>query len=235
MADHDIRRLTANEAEALDEAARLREHLDRCNTERQRLQADLADCAHRWEAAERALDQARDAARTGDRVALWDALDIPPSERPTAAHVPLDTAPGFNAGEPLTEQEIRSWALDAASRIGAGIDAPTVRDLEQTIIGTAERYADWIATGSTEAWDWRPEKSRGGPTTPEAGDAEARGYARAVAVLRDDNRYRNWWTADGGWQHEPTGRYWSPAARGHLADYVEAVEKPLPSPEASDA
>lgn len=49
------------------------------------------------------------------------------------------------------------------------------------------------------------------------------GYAQAVAYLRDDERYRNWWSGYGAWQHKPTGRYWDPAARGYLANYLETV------------
>lgn len=47
-----------------------------------------------------------------------------------------------------------AYDLTAAARTMAGRDldphpddAPTIRDLEQTTIGMAERYADWIATG----------------------------------------------------------------------------------------
>jgi hypothetical protein len=54
-------------------------------------------------------------------------------------------------------------------------------------------------------------------------DAARAGYAEAVARLRDDDRYRNWWSADGAWQHKPTGRYWDAPARKHLADYLETV------------
>jgi hypothetical protein len=53
--------------------------------------------------------------------------------------------------------------------------------------------------------------------------AYARGYAEAVARLRDNDRYRNWWSADGAWQHAPTGHYWNSTPRGHLADYLETV------------
>lgn len=49
------------------------------------------------------------------------------------------------------------------------------------------------------------------------------GYAAAVDRLRDDDRYRNWWTADGAWQHKPTGRYWDAPSRSHLAEYLETV------------
>jgi hypothetical protein len=54
-------------------------------------------------------------------------------------------------------------------------------------------------------------------------DATRAGYAEAVARLRDDGRYRNWWSADGAWQHQPTGRYWDAPARKYLADYLETV------------
>ena len=50
--------------------------------------------------------------------------------------------------------------------------------------------------------------------------AEQAGYARAVAVLRDDDRYQLWWTAR---PTLPADRYWTPEAREHLADYLETV------------
>lgn len=54
----------------------------------------------------------------------------------------------------------------------------------------------------------------------DVADAERRGYAQAIAKLRDDERFRHWWTA------QPTDhpcRYWGGTARGHLADYLEVV------------
>lgn len=53
-----------------------------------------------------------------------------------------------------------------------------------------------------------------------AADAERRGYAQAVATLRDDERYRHWWTAQPSDHPCP---YWGVTARGHLADYLEVV------------
>jgi hypothetical protein len=63
-------------------------------------------------------------------------------------------------------------------------------------------------------------------------DSEAfrAGYAQAVAQLRDDDRYSNWWSADGAWQHKPTGRYWDGVARGHLAEYLETIGPSIPIP-----
>ncbi|MFY1669513.1 hypothetical protein ACN27G_06095 [Plantactinospora sp. WMMB334] len=51
-------------------------------------------------------------------------------------------------------------------------------------------------------------------------DAHARGYADAVAVLRDDERYERWWTAR---EYPPDAQYWRAGARGHLADYLRIV------------
>jgi hypothetical protein len=64
--------------------------------------------------------------------------------------------------------------------------------------------------------------------------AHANGYAEAVARLRDDERYRNWW--------EPhlrllAGQRWQASARRHFADYLEAVAEPdqqLPTPHQTD-
>jgi hypothetical protein len=47
------------------------------------------------------------------------------------------------------------------------------------------------------------------------------GYAEAVARLRDDARYRNWWTAHPDQQFGTA--YWAPDGRQHLADYLETV------------
>jgi hypothetical protein len=47
------------------------------------------------------------------------------------------------------------------------------------------------------------------------------GYAEAVARLRDDERYRNWWTAHPDRQFGTA--YWAPDGRQHLADYLETV------------
>lgn len=52
--------------------------------------------------------------------------------------------------------------------------------------------------------------------------AEASGYVRAIAVLRDDERYRRWWSSNPG---ELDGRYWDGPGRRHLADYLEVVAK----------
>lgn len=51
---------------------------------------------------------------------------------------------------------------------------------------------------------------------------EARGYARAVAMLRDDQRYKRWWTKLA--PDFPDYRYWD-FGRGQLADYLETVER----------
>jgi hypothetical protein len=47
------------------------------------------------------------------------------------------------------------------------------------------------------------------------------GYAEAVARLRDDDRYRNWWTAHPEQQFGTA--YWAPDGRQHLAAYLETV------------
>lgn len=57
--------------------------------------------------------------------------------------------------------------------------------------------------------------------------AEQRGYARAVEILRDDQRYRDWWST------LPPGSpdiYWHGPGRRHLADYLETIAEPLPGP-----
>lgn len=53
------------------------------------------------------------------------------------------------------------------------------------------------------------------------GEAYAVGYAEAVARLRDDGRYRDWWTATP--ERSFGTAYWAPEGRQHLADYLETV------------
>lgn len=52
--------------------------------------------------------------------------------------------------------------------------------------------------------------------------SRAEGYARAVAILRDDERYRRWWTARDDAAPDSEA-YWKSGPRNHLADYLEAV------------
>lgn len=61
--------------------------------------------------------------------------------------------------------------------------------------------------------------------------AEARGYARAIAVLRDDARFERWWStlpAD-----DPANAYWERRGRNQLADYLEEIARDLPQLEKS--
>jgi hypothetical protein len=48
------------------------------------------------------------------------------------------------------------------------------------------------------------------------------GYARAIAILRDDARYDNWWSARE--PEDPRNAYWERYGRTQLADYLEMVE-----------
>jgi hypothetical protein len=52
--------------------------------------------------------------------------------------------------------------------------------------------------------------------------AEARGYARAVAALRDDERFRRWWAAEIE-VNEEVALWCGPPNRGHLARYLEVI------------
>ncbi len=63
--------------------------------------------------------------------------------------------------------------------------------------------------------------SEGRAANEPQSDRHAEGYAAAVAVLRDPDRYRNWWTAGHGPIAGPP--YWSADGRRHLADYLETV------------
>ncbi|MBM0235942.1 hypothetical protein JNW88_00370 [Micromonospora sp. ATA32] len=64
---------------------------------------------------------------------------------------------------------------------------------------------------------------------PANDDAEARGYARAVAVLRDDERYDHWWTRMT--PDHPEYGYWQ-IGRRHMADYLETIARDVTTPEA---
>lgn len=70
----------------------------------------------------------------------------------------------------------------------------------------------------------RPDPAADGPTL------RAEGFAEAVAMLRDDDRYADWWTKLP--QQDPAYGYWERPARRHLADYLETVKTPLPAAEA---
>lgn len=52
------------------------------------------------------------------------------------------------------------------------------------------------------------------------GGTYADGWRAAVAALRDDERYRHWWTAR---DYPPHDRYWESVPRNHLADYLRTV------------
>jgi hypothetical protein len=94
---------------------------------------------------------------------------------------------------------------------------PTLRD---RALAALDLVLDrWLADGD----------NAGGPLVdavlavlpPDRVAAHAAGYADAVAALRDDRRYGDWWTAPD--RALGIERYWSPEARGHLADYLETV------------
>lgn len=80
-----------------------------------------------------------------------------------------------------------------------------------------------------DAWDrLEAERDR---LRGEVDKARAAGFAQAVAMLRDDQRYANWWTALP--QQDPAYGYWQAPARRHLADYLETIGLPAkPSGEA---
>ncbi len=50
--------------------------------------------------------------------------------------------------------------------------------------------------------------------------AVTEGYQQAITYLRDDQRYRNWWTSNSTTPDGPIRR--------HLADYLETIAKDLP-------
>lgn len=77
--------------------------------------------------------------------------------------------------------------------------------------------------GWTHTGDWEGVRCPGRVTgaVPDVRAAYRAGYAEAVARLRDDERYRNWWTAHPDRQFGTA--YWAPDGRQHLAAYLETV------------
>lgn len=63
--------------------------------------------------------------------------------------------------------------------------------------------------------DWAEQTERAVAAAEDRGRAE--GYQQAIAALRDDERYRNWWTSSGSIPDGPIRR--------HLADYLEVIAK----------
>jgi hypothetical protein len=121
-----------------------------------------------------------------------------------------------NQGERVfaKDEEIRIHALNLAAstyrevfRITReGEEPPALAD---QVIADARKYAEFI----------------GGVDIEGTAEPHRTGYARAVARLRDEDAYRSWWTAR---DYPPEQQYWRAEARGHLADYLETVERPLP-------
>ncbi len=52
--------------------------------------------------------------------------------------------------------------------------------------------------------------------------AYAAGFAAAVAMLRDDERYERWWSSLP--QEHPDYGYWTANPRRQFADYLETVQ-----------
>lgn len=115
-----------------------------------------------------------------------------------------------------TEALIRERGVDWETAIRERDEA---RAELASVVALAEHKLTDADKAFTDGWNGAMAAAR-----TEVERARAAGYAEAVEALRDDDRYRNWWwTADGAWQHKPPGRYWSPEARGHLADYLATV------------
>lgn len=85
---------------------------------------------------------------------------------------------------------------------------------------THHAYGRSIATGAINERDARKRVARVLTWLADHGLTYAAGYAKAVAALRNDDRYRNWWTSR---DYPPEERYWEPHARKQLADYLEAT------------
>jgi hypothetical protein len=68
---------------------------------------------------------------------------------PPSPDAPPPPPPAGRRAEPAltADQQIRIAALTFAASITRGVPAPTVRDLEEIMVGVAERLAEWIATG----------------------------------------------------------------------------------------
>ena len=104
--------------------------------------------------------------------------------------------------------------LNAALGI-AGQLLARIAELEATAERGYERYAELRTL-------YLDVLGRGAPEAEIAAAAERRGYERAVARLRDDARYTDWWSALP--PTDPEHRYWQ-RGRVQLADYLDAVKE----------
>lgn len=127
----------------------------------------------------------------------------------------------------MSNQDERVFSKDEEIRIHAiNLAASTYRELfrlardgeeppalAEQVVADARTYEAYIRGGEAEV-----ERAR------------SAGYALAVERLRDDERYRTWWTAKD--QADPDGvAYWKSWPRQQLADYLETIDKPLPRDE----
>jgi hypothetical protein len=75
-----------------------------------------------------------------------------------------------------------------------------------------------VYQANVEAWE-ALQRRGSAPVMPKLVDpfaaAERRGFDRAVALLRDDERYLRWWSSSGCIPDGPV--------RQHLADYLQTV------------
>lgn len=112
-------------------------------------------------------------------------------------------------------------AVDTAREILAALNLPE-RDRQQFQAGlrAANNAITWNTSclGCAKQLDSLINERAAGYV-----EGEADGYARAVAVLRDDNRYHHWWTRLP--EQDPAYGYWQGPARRHLADYLETIER----------
>lgn len=108
-------------------------------------------------------------------------------------------------------EKVRAW-LD-----GLGVAPPVgIQQLMTAIrVGVVAAGDAGYAAGRAQADDLAEMSVRANVEQVEAIRHHAQGYADAVAHLRDDARYLDWWLSSGV---QPDG-----PVRQHLADYLEAV------------
>lgn len=135
----------------------------------------------------------------------------PKNPQPTPQKAP-DTSPGAGLGSPTRAQELDS--VDAAARWveASGIPVHPPKAIRAWLDGLGVPVPFGIHTLLAGI-------RRGVIATGDV--AYKAGFAAAVAMLRDDARYTNWWTALP--EQDPAYGYWQQPARKHLADYLETV------------
>jgi hypothetical protein len=173
-----------------------------------------------------------DGAAVRERLRLgYLALTREPSERDSAASgtpgVTPPTPEPFSAPHGLTRDAGRM--LLPESDVGSASEIPgVVVEARAKHIWNRNYYGSRTVPADITNWDRQKPEVRADRRQAVRRDvgplwtmAYRAGYAEAVARLRDDERYRSWWSAAP--ERSFGTAYWAPDGRRHLADYLETV------------